>query len=116
MVEAFLLQLLAAALGALSSAMADWTHRRGRISLRLHSLWVSASIALIYLPILGWVTNIFLGPGLTGELVTAAAMGAIFFCCYQKLPRPRLTRGPQRHSSPPHPSDGAVPPVARSSG
>jgi len=116
MVEVFVIQLLAAALGAVSTAVADWSHNRGRISLRLHTSWVSASIAAIYLPVLWWTANIFLGPGPVSELVALIVVGTIFVCVYQNLPQPRFVRNPGRYPSSPPPSGGAVPPVAKSNG
>ena len=116
MVEVFMIQLLAAALGAVSTAMADWSHNRGRISLRLHASWVSASIAAIYLPVLWWTASIFLDPGPLSELVALIIVGTIFVCVYQNLPQPRFVRNPERYPSPPRPSAGAVPPVAKSNG
>ena len=116
MVEVFMIQLLAAALGAVSTAVADWSHNRGRISLRLHTLWVSASIAAIYLPVLWWTANIFLGPGPVSELVVLVVVGTIFVCVYRNLPQPRFVRNPERYASPPRPSAGAVPPAANSNG
>jgi hypothetical protein len=116
MVEVFLIQLLAAGLGAVSTAVADWLRKRGRISLRLHIFWVSASIAAIYLPVLWWMANIFLGPGVLGELVATIVVGTIFLCVYRNLPKPRSLPNLRRHPSPPHPSGSAVPPPAKSSG
>ena len=116
MVEVFMIQLLAAALGAVSAAVADWSRNRGRISLRLHTSWVSASIAAIYLPVLWWTANIFLGPGPVSELVVLAVVGTIFVCVYQNLPQPRFVRSPGRYSSPARPSGSAAPPVAKSNG
>jgi hypothetical protein len=116
MVEVFVIQLLAAALGAVSIAVADRSQNRGRISLRLHTSWVSASIAAIYLPVLWWTADIFLGPGPVSELVALTVVGTIFVCVYQNLPQPRFVRNPERYASPPRPSAGAVPPVAKSNG
>jgi len=116
MVEVFVIQLLAAALGAVSTAVADWSQNRGRISLRLHTSWVSASISAIYLPVLWWTANIFLGPGPVSELVALIIVGTIFVCVYRNLPQPRFVRNPERYPSPPGPSAGAVPPVAKSNG
>lgn len=113
MTEVFLIQLVAAALGALSTAIADWTHKRGRIGLRLHIFWVSASIAAIYLPVLWWIANIFLGPGVLGELIAVIVVGTIFISVYRNLPKPRSPQNPGRRPLPPH-SSGAAPPMAES--
>jgi drug/metabolite transporter (DMT)-like permease len=89
MVEIFIIQFFAAALGAMSTALADRLHDRRRIGSRLHIFWVSVSIAAIYLPVLSWISNIFLGPGLLGTLVVAIVLGAVFYCVYRNLPKPR---------------------------
>jgi hypothetical protein len=85
MVEIFLVQFLAAALGAASTALADWLYHTARIRQRLHSFWVSASIAVISLPVVAWVCNVFLGSGLLGRSVAAALVGAVFLWVYQNL-------------------------------
>ena len=102
MVEIFLVQFLTAALGAASTALADWAHNRGRISLRLHAFWVSTSIAVIYLPGLWWTSNIFLGPGVLGRLVAGIIVGTIFLCVYRNLPKPRSLQNPGLYPSSPH--------------
>jgi drug/metabolite transporter (DMT)-like permease len=89
MVEIFIIQFFAAALGAISTALADRLHDRRQIGPRLHTFWVSVSIAAIYLPVLSWISNIFLGPGLLGTVVVAIVLGVIFYCVYWNLPRPR---------------------------
>jgi hypothetical protein len=39
-------QFLVVALGAASTALADWRYRNARIGRNVHSLWISASIAV----------------------------------------------------------------------
>jgi len=63
MMEIFLIQLLAAGLGALSTAWADWSYNRARIGTRLHALWVATSIGVICLPVVSWTSMVFLGSG-----------------------------------------------------
>ena len=69
MVEIFLMQFLAAGLGAANITLADWLYQRAHIRQQLHSFWVSASIAVICLPILLWTCGVFLGVGLLGRTV-----------------------------------------------
>ena len=107
MVEIFIIQFFAAALGAISTAFADRLHDRRRIGPRLHTFWVSVSIAAIYLPVLSWISNIFLGPGLLGTLVVAIVLGAIFYSVYRNLPKSRSFL---------RPSCDAVAPVAKFNG
>src|SRR5215471_15285939 len=89
MVEIFIIQFFAAAMGAISTALADRLYDRRRIGPRLHTFWVSVSIAAIYLPVLSWISNIFLGPGLLETVVVAIVLVAIFYCVYRNLPKPR---------------------------
>lgn len=115
MMEIFLIQLLAASLGALSTASADWSYNGARIGARLHALWVSASIAAICLPVIAWTASVFLGPGLLGQMVAVILVGAIFLWVYHNLPNSRPVRklGP---GAPWRPSSGAVPPASRLNG
>ena len=92
MMEIFLVQLLAAGLGALSTAWADWSYNRARIGRRLHAFWVATSIAMICLPVVSWVSMVFLGSGLLGELVAGAVVGAVFLWVHRNLPKPRQVR------------------------
>ena len=85
MVEIFIIQFVAAALGAASTAMADWMYRSGGIRRHLHSFWVAASIAGICLPVLIWTCNVFLGLELPGQLVIAVLVGTTFVCIYRDL-------------------------------
>ena len=115
MMQIFLVQFLAAALGAASTAMADWLYHSGRIRQYLHAIWVSTSIAVICLPILEWVCNVFLGSGLPGQLVAGILVGTIFLWVYRKLrklpPVQNLGPRPPRRSS-----SGAVPPASKLNG
>jgi hypothetical protein len=115
MVQVFLVQFLAAALGAASTATADWLYHSGRIRQRLHSLWVSASIAVICLPVLAWVCNVFLGTGWPGQLVAGILVCTIFFWVYQNLRKlPSVQNLGAR--LPRHSSSGAVPPASKLNG
>jgi hypothetical protein len=87
LIEIFLTQLLAAALGALSTALADWLYNAGRIGQRLHIFWLSSSIAAICLPVLGWVSSIFVGSGAIGRGIAGLLVGAIFWWVYRNLPK-----------------------------
>jgi hypothetical protein len=92
MMEIFLIQLLAAGLGALSTAWADWSYNGARIGRRLHAFWVSTSIAVICLPVVTWTAMVFLGSGLLGQLVAGTIVVAIFLWVYRNLPKPRQVR------------------------
>ena len=92
MMEIFLIQLLAAGLGALSTASADWSYGGARIGRRLHAFWVAASIAVICLPVVSWTSMVFLGSGLLGQLIAGTIVGAVFLWVYRNLPKPRQVR------------------------
>jgi hypothetical protein len=109
MMEIFLIQLLAAGLGALSTAWADWSYSGARIGRRLHAFWVAISIAVICVPVVSWTSVIFFGSGLLGPLVAGTVVGAIFLWVHQNLPKSREVRKfgpglPGAHGA------GAVPP------
>jgi hypothetical protein len=112
MVEIFLIQLLATALGAVSTALADWWYYRAHIGLRLHALWVAASISVICLPVLGWTSYVFLGSGFAGQLATAILLSSIFFFVYRNSPKPRSMQKPGSQPSP-RPSSAAAPPASK---
>jgi Flp pilus assembly protein TadB len=92
MMEIFLIQLLAAGMGALSTAWADWSYNRAQIGRRLHAFWVAASIAVICLPVVSWTSMVFLGSGLLGQLVAGTLVGAVFLWVYRNLPKSRQVR------------------------
>src|SRR5258708_4859109 len=115
MVQIFVVQFLAAALGAASTAMADWLYQSGRIRQGLHAFWVSASIAVICLPVLAWVCNVFLGSGLPGQLVAGILVVWIFFGVYGPLGNPPSAGGGGRRL-PGRSGGGAVPPPPRLTG
>jgi hypothetical protein len=92
MMEIFLIQLLAAGLGALSTAWADWSYNRARIGRRLHTFWVATSIAMICLPVVSWTSMVFLGSGLLGQLVAGTLVAAIFLWVCRNLPKSRQIR------------------------
>ena len=113
MVEIFLIQLLATALGAGSTTLADWAYERARIGLRVHALWVAASISVICLPLLGWTSHVFLGSGLVGQLAAAILLASIFFFVYRNSPKPRSMQKPGKRPLPPQPSSSATPPASK---
>ena len=92
MIEVFLIQLLAAGLGALSTAWADWSYNGARIGRRLHAFWVATSIAVICVPVVSWTSMVFLGSGLLGQLVAGTLVAAIFLWVCRNLPKSRQIR------------------------
>jgi len=92
MMEIFLIQLLAAGVGALSTAGADWSYNGAWIGRRLHAFWVSTSIAVICVPVVTWTAMVFLGSGLLGQSAAGTLVGAIFLWVYRNLPKSREVR------------------------
>jgi len=113
MLEVFLVQLLAAALGAASTASADRLYHSGRISKGLHSFWVSASIAVICLPVPAWISGVFLGSGVLGQLVAGLVVGSIFMWVYRSLRKLPSVQNSESCLPPRHPSSGPIPPASK---
>ena len=113
MIEVFAIQLLAAALGAVSTAFADWLHQRALLSRRLHRLWVAISIAAICLPVFAWTSNIFFGAGLLAQLAAGTLVAAIFLWVYNNLPNPPSVQRWRSGAPQQHPVSGVVPPVSK---
>ena len=109
MTEIFLLQLLAAAVGAVSTALADWSLHNRRIGRRSHGLWVATSIAVISLPVVAWISYVFLGAGLFGTTAAGVVVGMVFCWVYCHLPTTPFIQqtAAQRRSS------GVVPPASK---
>jgi uncharacterized membrane protein (DUF2068 family) len=85
MLEILTLQVIAATLGTLSIGTADWLYHRGRIRQTLHSLWVSSSSTAIYLPLLTWTINIFLGVGVISWVLVSTFGAVMFLWMYSNL-------------------------------
>ena len=110
MMEIFLMQLLAAGLGALSTASADWCYNRARIGARLHAFWVSASIAAICLPVLAWTSTICSGNRWSGSLSARCFFGSTITCRTSRPGRKIGSADPRR------PSSGGGPPASTLNG
>jgi len=85
MFEILILQVIVAILGTVSMGAADWLYYRGRIRQRVHSLWVSASSTAICLPLLIWISGVFLGFGLMSQVLVGTLGGTMFFWMYRNL-------------------------------
>lgn len=85
MLEILTLQVIAATLGTLSIGAADWLYHRGRIRRPLHSLWVASSSTAIYLPLLTWIINIFLGVGVISWVLVSTFGAVMFLWMHSKL-------------------------------
>jgi|SRR5215813_3813430 len=113
MLEIFAVQFLGAAAGAVSIGLADWLYNKARIQQSLHSFWVSASIAIICLPVLGWTSNVFLGSEGYGQVVAGMLVAAIFFSVYRNLRKLPSVRSLEPPLPPPRRSSGPLPPVSK---
>jgi len=102
LLEIFITQFSAVALGTVSVSGADWLYQRGRIRQTLHSIWVSCSITVICLPVLAWTTNVFLGSGMLSQVFVGTPGGLIFFWVYRNL-RKLPAEHEFRAGSTPHP-------------
>jgi hypothetical protein len=85
MLEILTLQVIAATLGTLSIGAADWLYHRRRIRRPLHSLWVASSSTAIYLPLLTWTINIFLGVGVISWVLVSSFGAVMFLWMYNNL-------------------------------
>lgn len=98
MMEILTVQVIAAILGIISISAADWLYHRVRIGRFSHSLWISFSNTLICLPILAWISIVFLGDGLVSWVLVVAVLSMMFFWQYHNLlkipPAQRIRRGP----------------------
>lgn len=105
-------QMAALLLTLVSIAAADALCRRARISRRVHSLWVSLSMAAMGLPVLIWLAAIFVGPGRLEQALVGTVAAVVFAALYRNLQAqpvaPRLGARP-----PAPPAAKAQPPAQR---
>jgi len=85
MLEILALQVITAISGTISIGAADWLHDRKRIRPRLHALWVAFSSAAICLPLLTWITSVFLGVGMIGWLLVGILEAVMFLWIYRNI-------------------------------
>jgi len=85
MLEMLILQVIIAILGTVSIGAADWMYNRERIRQRVHSLWVSASSTAICLPVLTWISGVFLGFGVMSQVLVGTLGATMFFWMYRNL-------------------------------
>ena len=105
MVEVLTVEMAALLLALVSIGVADLLYYRRRIAQRLHSLWVSLSIAAMCLPAVTWVAAIFVGPGAPARGIVAGFVVALVVGLYRNLriiPAVRM----------PPPVEGARPPAS----
>ena len=87
LVEVFIAQIIAAVLGTVSIAAADWSYHTGHMRQALHSVWVACSVTATYLPVLAWTSSVFLGSEIFGKGVVGMLTGLMFFWVHRSLPK-----------------------------
>ena len=85
MLRIFIVQVTAAILGTMSIGAADWLYNTDRIRQGLHSVWVSCSMTAICLPVLAWISNVFLGFGALSQMFDGILVVIIFLWVYRNL-------------------------------
>jgi len=111
--EILAIQMAALLLALVSIGAADSLYYGGRIAQRLHSLWVSLSIAAMCVPVLSWVAAIFLGPGAPGQSLVGVLAAALFVSLYRNLRAlPAIRRLGHRMPPPSPPVEKARPPAS----
>jgi hypothetical protein len=95
LLEILAAQIMAVVLGTVSIAAADWSYRTGHIRQALHPVWVACSVAAICLPMLAWISSVFLGSGVFSQGLVGMLMGVIFLWVHRNLPKfaARSTQG-----------------------
>jgi hypothetical protein len=100
-------------IGMVSIGAADLVYHNGTINQRLHSLWVSASITVMCLPILDWAAIVFFGTGgLSHGLIGIFEM-VIFFWLYHNLRKLPAVRKLGHGLPPSSPGEEPNPPPGR---
>ena len=87
LLKVFIAQVIAAVLGTVSIAAADWSYHTGHIRQALHSVWVSCCVTTICLPILAWTSSVFLGSGIFSQGLVGIFTGLIFLWVHRNFPK-----------------------------
>jgi hypothetical protein len=96
MLEVFFIQLVAAVLGTASIAAADLLYKAGHVRRGPHTLWVACSTTAICVPLLAWILNVFLGPGVLSHGLVGILVAVMFCWVYRNL---RKLPAPQKSTS-----------------
>ena len=112
MTEILAVEMAALLLALLSIGAADLLYYGGRITRRLHSLWVSFSLSAMCLPVLGWVATVFVGPGIPARGLVGMISAALFFALYRNLRnQPAIRKLGHPMASPSAPAEKVQPPA-----
>jgi hypothetical protein len=113
MIKILAVEMVALMLALVSISLADAVYHSGRVTRRLHSVWVSLSIAIMCVPVLSWVAVILLGPGLTGQTLVGVFTAALFVALYRNLlALPAIRKLGYRMPPSPPPLEKAQPPTS----
>jgi hypothetical protein len=85
MPQILVIEIAALLLAAVGNSLADSLYFSGRVSPRVHALWVASSSAVMCLPLLGWVMPIFVGPGALANGAVAAFVLGLFSVLYRQI-------------------------------
>jgi hypothetical protein len=102
-------QMAALLLTLVSIGIADALWRRARTSQRVHSLWVSLSIAVMTVPVMIWLAVIFVGPGALAYGLVGIVVSLLFAALYRNLQA--QPAAPGLGASRPPPATKAQPPA-----
>ena len=116
MLEILTLQVITAISGTISIGAADWLYHRGRLRQRLHSLWVASSSAAICLPLLTWITTVFLGVWMVSWLLVGALEATMFLWIYRNVLKVPPVQKPRTGLLPLRSSQSPVPPSSNING
>jgi hypothetical protein len=105
-------QLAALLLTLLSIGAADAAWRRARISQRVHSLWVSLSMAAMGVPVMIWLAVIFVGAGTLAYGLVGIVGGVLFAALYRSFQAQPAARPFGASISPPAPPAAKAQPPA----
>jgi hypothetical protein len=85
MPQILVIEIAALLLAAVGNSLADSLYLGGRLSPRVHALWVASSSTAMCLPLLTWVIPIFVGPGALASGAMAALLLGLFGVLYCQI-------------------------------
>jgi hypothetical protein len=112
MTKILAIEMAALLIALISIGAADFVYHGGRITQRLHSLWVSSSIAAMCMPVVAWVAAIFVGPGALAHSLAGIVVVALFVGLYRNLSNLPAIRRLGHGAPPPPPVEQTQPPAS----
>ena len=111
MTQILAIEIAALLFAAIANGIADSLYSGGRLSPRVHALWVSLSSAAMGAPLLTWVVPIFVGPGALATGLVATFVSVLFIVLYRQLRTAPVTRR-IGHGSVPAAAEKVQPPAS----